>query len=98
MPRPIWEGHIKSWKKSSLTQAEYCRQNNLREKSFTYWKRRLRETAQTVRFVPVSCSVPSVIKTGMPIKVVVKDRYVVEVADGFTPGTLKEVLRVLEVA
>jgi len=96
--RPIWESHIKNWKASSLTQAEYCRQNNLKEKSFTYWKRGVQETAQAIRFVPVVYDVKPVIKTSMPIKVVVKDRYVIEVADGFTPDTLKEVLRVLEVA
>jgi len=59
---------------------------------------RVQETAQAIRFVPVAYDVTPVIKTSLPIKVVVKDRYVIEVADGFTPETLKEVLRVLEVA
>jgi uncharacterized protein YnzC (UPF0291/DUF896 family) len=96
--RPFWESHIKNWKASSLTQAEYCRQNNLKEKSFTYWKRCVQETAQAIRFVPVAYDVTPVIKTSLPIKMLVKNRYVIEVEDGFTPDILNEILRVLKVA
>jgi hypothetical protein len=96
--RAFWEGHIGIWKGGSLSQAEYCRQNNLKEKSFTYWKRRLKVGEEEIRFVAVPYEIPPVMKSGMPIKVVVKDRYLIEVSDGFTPDTLRQVLGVLEVA
>ncbi len=38
--RKLWQAHIKAWSESSMTQAEYCRQNELSIKSFGYWKRK----------------------------------------------------------
>jgi hypothetical protein len=46
----FWERHIELWRNSSLTQVEYCRQNNLSIKSFGYWKRRIKELAEDIRF------------------------------------------------
>ena len=28
--RQFWENHVQAWQQSGLTQAEYCRQNNLK--------------------------------------------------------------------
>ena len=50
-----WQAHIHAWEKSGLTQNEYCRQNNLRNNQFCYWKKKLKQTTKrsTVDFVPV---------------------------------------------
>lgn len=92
----FWEKHIKLWKQGSLTQAEYCRQNNLKIKSFGYWKRRLKELTEEIRFVPVRFDLPDTEKPGTSLKVAVNGRYCIEVPDGFSSNTLKQVLRVLE--
>lgn len=34
----FWENHVSSWKQSSLSQAEYCRQNDLPLHRFYNWK------------------------------------------------------------
>lgn len=39
--RACWQTHIQAWKKSGLSQTEYCRQNNISLSSFTNWKSKI---------------------------------------------------------
>ena len=39
--RQFWEGHIQAWQQSGLTQAEYCRKNNLKNHRWWYWRKRI---------------------------------------------------------
>lgn len=48
-----WKQHIESWQASGMSQAGYCRQYNLREKSFGYWLRKYRQ-ANSFQLVPIS--------------------------------------------
>jgi len=96
--RHYWESHFKNWQASTLSQAQYCRQNELSSKSFTYWKGKLSRPDEEIRFVPVPFVADQPKKFGTRLNVVVNDRYLIEVGDGFTPETLKQVLRVLEAA
>ena len=34
-----WRRHVKAWRKSGLSQADYCRQQNINPKTFSTWKR-----------------------------------------------------------
>lgn len=95
--RQFWEGHVRKWRDSTLTQAEYCRQNNLNPRSLTHWKGEITRTCEEIRFVPVPFAGPLPMKTGTAIKLAINEKYMVEVPDGFTPSTLKQVLQVLEV-
>jgi hypothetical protein len=36
-----WQHHITQWQTSGLSQADYCRQQSLRTKTFSYWKCKL---------------------------------------------------------
>lgn len=36
-----WENHLKSWKRSNLSKAEYCRRKHISYHAFNYWKKRL---------------------------------------------------------
>jgi hypothetical protein len=92
-----WRKHIEQWQGSSLTQAEYCRRNNLKTRTFTYWKRRLKAATNEIRFVPVPIEPPRLEKPNPRIKISVNDHYRIEVPDGFNPDTLEQILRVLEV-
>jgi hypothetical protein len=38
--RTYWKQHIDSWQETDLTQAEYCRQHNLKHHQLAYWKKR----------------------------------------------------------
>ena len=41
-----WQKHISQWSKSGLTQAGYCRRNNLSAAAFHWWKGHLRKKAE----------------------------------------------------
>ena len=51
-----WKQHIETWQASSMSQADYCRQYNLSEKSFGYWLRKHRR-ANSLQLVPISLPV-----------------------------------------
>lgn len=51
--REFWEKHIKIWKSSGLTKAEYCRQNSLGVHSFSNWYNRLKKPINSISFVEV---------------------------------------------
>jgi len=36
----FWKDHIATWKAGKLSQADYCKQNNLSKSSFSKWKRK----------------------------------------------------------
>jgi hypothetical protein len=51
-----WLQHIEAWRTSGLTQAQYCRQNGLAAKSFSFWlqRKRTEEAAMpSVDLIPV---------------------------------------------
>ena len=50
----FWEGHVRRWEQSGLIQAEYCRRNELKAVSFSYWKRKLKRRESGPTFVEVS--------------------------------------------
>ena len=49
----FWQGHLKAWKRSGLTQVAYCAANELSIKTFSRW--RSRELAA----IPVAINSPS---------------------------------------
>ena len=40
----FWQRHLRAWRKTSLSQAQYCRRHNLSAAAFGWWKRRLSST------------------------------------------------------
>jgi len=94
-----WQAHLSAWRRSGLSQREYCKRQGVGEWSFSNWKRRLATPSpDIVSFVPVA--VPS--RTASDTKarpqtltVVVGDRYRVEVGDGFSSELLSRLLAVL---
>ncbi len=49
-----WLNHIKNWKESGLSKAEYCRRRDIRYGKFKWWESRLKEKEL---FLPV-CILP----------------------------------------
>ena len=37
----FWEEHINRWNKRGISQAEYCRNNNLNQNMFSKWKNKI---------------------------------------------------------
>ena len=99
----FWRAHVSAWRRSGLTQREYCKRQGLGEWSFSSWKRRLAAggAPEVMGFVPVA--VKGRVDGGgnwgrprqHPLTVVVGERYRIEVGEGFSGKTLAEVLAVL---
>ena len=47
-----WRRHVEAWRKSELSQAEYCRIHGLNPKTFSTWTRRKLSIAQ-IDLIPV---------------------------------------------
>jgi len=86
-----WQCHIEKWSQSGLSQAAYCREYNLKIKSFNYFKSRLKKTLP-VQFVQVPVEpvrVPSFLKLN------IGSSFQIDIPDGFSQNTLTQVLQIL---
>jgi transposase len=95
-----WQEQMTAWKASGLKQMQYCREHQLSKHAFVYWKLKLLgKDASPATFVPVSAHQLRHMNRrdgSAQIRLVVGERYHVEVRPGFNAQTLQEVLMVLE--
>jgi hypothetical protein len=98
--REYWRGQVAQWRDSGLTQKEYCNKEGISLERLGTWKRRLDREGQeqTGALVAVpSKTVSSALSTsGTMLRLVVNERYRVEIPDAFSPVTLQTVLHVLD--
>lgn len=93
-----WRVHIEAWRKSGLTQSEYCRQRQLSRDAFAYWKKRLlpeqtaSEAASNLVPIPFRLPVSGRPKPSAPLGIVVGDRFRLEINGDFEPALLEKVL------
>jgi len=99
--RDYWTYQVQQWKRSDLTQKEYCNKEGLSLERFGAWKRRLDrdniDKARSLVAVPAK-TVSSALFTARPgfaLGLVIDERYRLEIPDAFSPTTLKAVLQVL---
>lgn len=88
-----WQIHIEQWSQSGLSQAAYCRKNNLKIKSFTYFKTRSNKKNLPVQFVQIPIEQ---LQTPSFLKLNLGSSFQIEIPDGFSQSTLTQVLQVLE--
>ena len=95
-----WQEQLAAWKASGLKQVQYCREHQLSKHAFVYWKLKLLgKDAKPATLVPVSAHQLRNMQRGdgsAQIRLVVGERYLVEVLPGFCAQTLQDVLAVLE--
>jgi len=95
----FWEEHLEKWNASELSQGEYCRHNKISEKSFQYWKRKVKRNNAVPALVeltlPKSLPVP-LLSSHPQLCLVVGQRYRIEIGKGFDSQDLEQVVRVLE--
>ncbi len=92
--REHWRAHSEAWQESGQTQGEYCKQHELKLKTFAYWRRRFKAESTTVRLVQLPTGTLQQ-SQGSTLRLLIDGRYTIEVADGFNPATLSRVLEVL---
>ena len=92
--REHWRAHTEAWSQSGQTQAAYCEQHGINLKTFAYWRHRLKTDSHALRLVQLP---PGALRQpeGRTLRVVVDERYTIEVTDGFNPATLARTVEVL---
>jgi hypothetical protein len=100
--RQYWQAHVESWKRSGLSQAEYCRLNFLPVKNFWYWNKLYnKETTGQLRFLPLALAYG---KAGDAIRsqptslqlTLQGQRFRIEIGENFSPSALKGLILTLE--
>ena len=98
--RQEWSGHIRAWRESGWSQAQYCRQHGLSPGLFSYWKRGIEEPSPCdVELVPVGMHPIQFYSSGEAANsalVLLVGQYRVEVGERFDPGTLARLVSILE--
>jgi hypothetical protein len=89
--RNFWEEHIRAWQAGDDSQAEYCRQNNLKMHQWWYWRRRISHTSDSeITFVPLNFSSGKLYRTG--VNIVTPNGYRIEVDHGFDLSKLRQLV------
>ncbi len=44
----FWQNHIQGWRERGINQADYCREHELKETAFTYWKGKLTQESAAI--------------------------------------------------
>jgi len=96
--RSYWKQQIEQWQQTGLSQAEYCRRNNLKHHQLVYWKRRCLKTETEVSFVPVQLEalldIPAPADQAS-LTVIIDNQFKVEIVAGFDPQLLRQVVAAL---
>jgi hypothetical protein len=97
--RQRWRERVNAWKDSGQSQKEFCKAHHLGFATFRRWRGIFKAenaegvvaTAEPVRFLPVSVHEPPY--TNLTIHI--QDDLRIELAPGFDPQLLRQVLQVL---
>jgi hypothetical protein len=88
-----WQAQVSSWRRSGLSQAQFCRDHNLKVRNFGYWKCKFSRSSSAVSFVPLRVrSTPS---PSSSLGLVLESGLRIEVREGFSPGTLRDLIHTL---
>ena len=93
--KQFWQKHVKSWQKSNVGQAEYCRRHGLKRPTFWYWKEKFLKDSSGVSLVPVPIKI-NIPPTQKPLVVTIDNRFRIEVSGDFEAATLGKLVRILE--
>ncbi len=94
--RHFWKEHIERWQQDSISQLAYCRQFNLKPHQFTYWKKRFAQNGTSMNFVPLQLSAPNAKIPRTRFSLFTPNGYKIEVAAGFDPSALKQLINVVQ--
>ena len=96
--RSYWKQHIDTWQETGLTQAEYCRRNNLKHHQLVYWKKRFLKTETDVSFVPLKLEdlldIPAR-QDQASLTLVINNDFKIEIRAGFDAQLLRQLIYVL---
>jgi len=93
--RIYWKQHIDSWQQTGLTQAEYCRQHNLKHHQLVYWRKRFLKTETDVSFVPLQLEdlldLPAR-QDQASLTLIINNQFKVDIRAGFDAHLLRQLI------
>jgi len=97
--RKFWAAHIAAWRKSGLSQVEYCRQQGLIPYQLSYWVNRKsrRSTSSLPNLVEVALP-PAEIETAAAasgLQLITKHGERLDIGNNFSAESLAKVVQVL---
>ena len=99
--RKFWRNHLNNWRESGLSLKEYCRRHDLSYRRSLYWKKkyptRLPSVANVVEIKVDHPPAPVRDTFRSSLSLVFRAGYRLEIEPGFDRGTLKEIIKTLEV-
>ena len=96
--RSYWEDQIRRWRESGLTQIAYCRLHEVNRHRLIYRRKQLSEKAPSSSLVEISVNRPPHDENlhDSSLRLLIGNRYRIEVTRGFDPGVLHQLIYVLE--
>lgn len=95
----LWAARIDEWKRSGVTQRQYCEDNHLALATFSWWRKRLKQhgsrTHETFVEIPTERAVSTVVERGGSLSIGV-GHYTITVNGSVDHSQLESVLNVLE--
>ena len=95
--REFWRRHVEAWRKSGMTQRQYCRRHRLSKGSLGYWSSTLKgRRASGPELVLVGRTQAKEATPSPPIELVVGRRYLLRLWAGTDGEHMRQVLSLLE--
>jgi len=93
--RRYWMDHVKAWKDSNLSQAEYCRRQDLKAHRLCYWvNKKSAKPNHSLALVEIPLQkMPA--RSDTTLKLTIDNHYQIEIADHFSSETLEQILLTL---
>jgi hypothetical protein len=98
----FWREHVHKWRESGLSMAEYCRSHGLSRDAFIYHRNKFTQKAPASQpefaLVPVPFgSIPETdLVPGAPLRLLIGERFRIEVSDDFSAPVLTKLVHTLE--
>ena len=106
----FWLGHLQRWRRSGLSQSQYCRQRRLSVAAFRWWKGQWSAASTQVRsprirtigdakkgsFIELTAAGGVATSPEAVYEIVLPNRRCVRLAGGFDPERVRQLLEVLE--
>ncbi len=94
-----WKGHIDRHSKTSMSQKEYCRKNNLGYWSFNTWKRKLSEKNSNKDLFEIpGKKIPEISNMPSGIELEINQSLKINITAGFCPELLRNVISALVIS
>jgi hypothetical protein len=91
-----WQNHIEQWKRSGLSQIQYCRRHKINKNTLGYWIKKRTKQPAPVALGQGFVQLPVKVTDSTPIEIRINNRYKILVTGGFDAELLKDTIKTLE--